>query len=141
ANDLEYQQHNAAKAKPYWANTRKYSEASLDLAKKFRSSPDYGTAIFTAHMALGLEAMHDGRRNDAAKHLLAAGEAQETEELQYPQQFTRYKLPAWLLKAGVREPVVRFLERFAQTNIANRQALLDAAAEIRAGQKPLWYRY
>ncbi len=141
ANDAEYQRHDPVTAKPIWQAAAKSAKESLDLGSKFRSDPDYGTAYFTAHMVLGMAAMHDSHRKEAIDHLLAAAAAPATDELRYSHQFGTDKLPIWLLKDGEREPVVQFLERFAQTDVVEKQRLLDAATAIRSGQKPLFYPY
>jgi beta-lactamase regulating signal transducer with metallopeptidase domain len=141
ADYFEYQKHNSGMAKQYWSNAGRYAQEALDLAGSQRENADYGTAVFSANMTLGVVAIHDGKRDDAARRLLAAGEAPSTEELAYSHQFGTYHLPSWLLKEGVREPVIRFLERFAQTDVAERKYLLDSAAQLRAGTKPSWYQY
>ncbi len=141
ADNAQYRGHNPSAAKPYWERSKRYAQESLSLAEKCKTDPEYGTALFTAHTVLGMAAMHDADRKAATQHLLAAGEAPSTETLAYSHQMGTHKLPTWLLKDGEREPVIRFLERFAQTDILERQSLLGAAAQIRAGQKPFWYPY
>jgi hypothetical protein len=141
ADTLEYRKHNAAAAKPYWDDVRKYAQESLDFAKKFPSDADYGTAFYNDHMLLGLAAMHDGNRKLAIQDMLTAAEAPSTEALAYSHQMVTYRLPAWLLKDGEREPVIRFINRFAKTNVAGSWMLRESATAIQAGQKPSWYFY
>jgi hypothetical protein len=141
ADRLEYREHNAAAAKPYWDDVKKDAQESLDLAKRFPDNPEYGTAFYNDHMVLGLAAMHDGKHKLAVEQMLAAAEAPSTETLAYTHQMSTFRLPAWLLKDGERESVVRFLNRFAKTNLSGRPMLLDSAAAISAGQKPSWYMY
>jgi hypothetical protein len=141
ADRLDYREHKAAEAKPYWDNVKKYAQESLDLAKKFPDDPEYGTAVYNDHMVLGLAAMHDGKRKLAVEQMLAAAEAPSTETLAYTHQMSTFRLPAWLLKDGERESVVRFLNRFAKTNLSGTPMLLESAKSISAGQKPSWYMY
>ncbi len=141
ANNKEYEDRRPAAAKTDWNEANRAAQEALDLAAKYPKNPDYGAAFYSAHMTLGLVAMHDGDHKLAVKHLLAAAEAPSTEELAYSHQTGTYRLPAWLLKDGVREPVIQFLDRFSQTDLGEQKQLRDAAAQLRAGEKPIWYRY
>lgn len=132
---------NHAAAKAYWEQAGKYAQESLRLAPKFINNPDYGTTIYRANVVLGMQAMRIGNRKAAVGYMLNASKAPRTEELAYGkpiQEFT-FELPAWLLKDGERESVIEFLERFAQVNVAQKSYLLESAALIRNGKKPLWY--
>ena len=49
------------------------------------------------------------------------------------------ELPGVLLKYGERDSVIEFLERYAKLNPVREKFLLESAALIRKGIKPLWY--
>ncbi len=141
ANNKEYESRGPAEAKADWNEAKRAAQQALDLAARYPKSADRGTIVYSANMTLGLVAVHDGDHKLAVKHLTAAAEAPATEELAYNHQTGTYRLPSWLLKDGVREPVIQFLERFSQTDLGEQKQLREAAAQLRAGEKPIWYRY
>jgi hypothetical protein len=137
--------HDLVAAKASWARARKDAREALRLAAKYRSSPDYGTAIHRANMTLGMIAMRvDGDKKTATKHLLEASRAPATKELAYSSDYFTYKLPVLLLKyggAGEREAVIEYLERFGKICQRPDLPLLEAAAQLRKGYMPRWYQY
>jgi hypothetical protein len=140
-DSADYYAHDQATAKADWARARNYAMEALKLAPNVRDAPRYGTAFYNANMVLGMVAMRDGDRKAAIRYLLEASKAPQTEELAYMMQPFTFKLPAWLLKDGERQPVIEFLDRFAQVDIAQSAYLRDSAQQIREGKKPLWYQY
>ena len=90
-------------------------------------------------MLLGLLAMRDHDRKAALKYLRDAAGAPITEDLAYFDQPITYPVLSWLLKDGERDSVIQFLEQFAKTSSVDRAQLLESAALIRKGEKPVWY--
>ena len=115
---------------------RRFAEDLLTLAPAYRAHPRYGTALYKAHLTLGLLALRAGDRREARRHLLAAAEAPASEELVYARPLPTGGLPHRLLKAGETEAVLAFLERMARTNVADRTRLREAAESIRRGRRP-----
>jgi hypothetical protein len=115
------------------------------MAPSARNHPDYGTAWFNANMVLGMASMTGGDREAAAGYLLKAADAPATDALRYPMAGVRpwpyeLKFPntlmAALLKAGERDAVADFLDRYARICVTNRDRSLEDAALIRSGKTP-----
>jgi hypothetical protein len=121
---------------------KRFAEDALALAPKYRSHPQYGTAVYLANMTLGTLALRDGDREKAAVYLRQASRAPTSEELAYSKGIAfrfNWHLAADLLKQGEREAVVDFLDRVAAISVADRFELRDAATTIRSGGTPrLW---
>ncbi len=118
---------------------RKYAEDALRLAPKYRRHPRAGLAIYIANMTLGTLAFEERDRKAAVDFLRKAAQAPASEELVYSDHLVfelHWHLASDLLKAGEREPVLRFLERMAEINLADRTELREAAAAIRRGETP-----
>src|SRR5207247_8630964 len=123
------------------AQAGRYAEDTLKLAPKFRNHPNHGTAIYAANMTLSALALRDGDRNKAVGYLRQAAEAPASEELTYADDVvSRWHLIRDLVARGERQAVSNFLERMAQTNIAGRIDLRQAAAALRRGETPRWLR-
>ena len=123
------------------AQAGRYAEDTLKLAPKFRNHPNHGTAIYAANMTLSALALRDGDRNKAVDYLRQAAEAPASEELTYADDVvSRWHLIRDLVARGERQAVSNFLERMAQTNIAGRIDLRQAAAALRRGETPRWLR-
>ncbi len=117
-------------------------KSALDVIRKapgVDKDADAGTAVYQADMVLGLLAMRDRDRKTALKYLQNAAAAPITEDLAYFDQPITYPLLSVLLKDGERDSVIHFLEQFAKTSSVDRAQLLESAALIRKGQKPIWY--
>ncbi len=117
-------------------------KSALDVTHKapgMDKDPDAGTALYQADMLLGLLAMRDHDRKAALKYLRDAAGAPITEDLAYFDQPITYPVLSWLLKDGERASVIQFLEQFAKTSSVDRAQLLESAALIRKGEKPVWY--
>ncbi|MDR3699552.1 MAG: hypothetical protein P4L56_07960 [Candidatus Sulfopaludibacter sp.] len=117
-------------------------KSALEVTRKapgMDKDSDAGTALYQADMLLGLLAARDHDRKAALKYLQDAAGAPVTEDLAYFDQPITYPLLSWLLKDGERDSVIRFLEQFAKTSSVDRAQLLESAALIRKGQKPVWY--
>ena len=134
-------------AKESWGQAERYAREALDMAPSARNHPDYGTAWFNANMVLGMASMTGGDRKAAAGYLLKAADAPATDALRYPMEGVRpwpyeLKFPntlmAALLKAGERDAVAGFLDRYARICVTNRDRSLEDAALIRSGKTPAW---
>ena len=120
-------------------NAKRFAEDALKLAPKYRAHPQYGTAIYTANMTLGALALRDGDRKRAVEFLRTASAAPPSETLAYANDVVsglHWHLAGDLLKQGERKAVIEFLDRLAETNVANRTDLREAAAAIRRGEMP-----
>jgi beta-lactamase regulating signal transducer with metallopeptidase domain len=140
---LDYYQHDRLAAKTSWELARNYAHDALQLAPKYRSDANYGTAIYKANMTLGMIAMRvDGDKTAAAKYLLEASKAPANDELNYLVDGFILKLPVALLRYGgaaEREAVIEFLERFGRILKRRDLDLLHAARQLRQGYMPIWY--
>jgi len=126
---LELARHHAEKS----------AEDALKLAPKYRAHPGYGTAMYMANMTLGALALHGKDTKKAVEYLKKASRAPVSEELAYSAGIVsglHWHLARDLLKQGQRQAVLDFLDRMAQTNIAERAELREAAAQIRRGETP-----
>jgi hypothetical protein len=135
----EYYKHDRAAADAAWDRARKYSQDALALAEKFRDDPDYGTAIYKANMTLSALAMRDGDKKRSVAYLLAAAAAPASPELMYTGGIASHRPLAQLVKYGEVPAVISYLERMAQTNLTEKQYLLESAELLRAGKLPGWY--
>jgi hypothetical protein len=144
ASDNSYR-HDQAKAKGGWEDARKYARQALDAAARLRNDPDYGTAVHTANMVLGMVAMRvDGNKKAAAKYLLEAAKAPATDELTYSPDYFTLKLPVLLLKYGgldERDAVIQFLDSYGKIVRRSDYTLLADAEKLRKGYMPVWYQY
>jgi hypothetical protein len=133
-------------AKASWQQAAQYAREALDLAPLARSHPDYGTALFRANMVLGMAALSTGDHKAAAAYLLKAADAPATDELRYPMPGERPwanlrfpdALTTALLKAGERDAVADFLDRYAKLCVTQHESSLEDAALIRSGKTPAW---
>ena len=118
---------------------RQYAEDALTLAPKYRNHPQYGTAIYTANITLGALALRAGDRAAAVRFLMKASEAPPSEELAYGGDAIsglHWNLAKDLVERGERDAVTVFLKRMAETSIAHRADLREAAAAISRGETP-----
>jgi hypothetical protein len=115
---------------------RKFSEKMLVLAPKFESDPGHGFVVYRANMILASLAAREGDLASAVRHLAAASNAPQSEEIAYLKGIASWWLIPDLLAAGERVAVVDFLERMAEKSVVDRERLLDAAAAVRSGQSP-----
>jgi hypothetical protein len=117
----------------------KSAEDALKLAARYRAHPGYGTAIYMANMTLGALALHDKDTKRAVEYLRKASQAPVSEELAYSEGIVsgvHWHLARDLLKQGQRRAVLEFIDRMAQTNIAERSELRQAVTQIRRGERP-----
>jgi hypothetical protein len=85
--------------------------------------------------------MHEGRQNRAVRYLLEAAGAPPSDEIAYSAaDFNTHRLLTLLLEAGERDSIIQFLEHQADVNVLQRNEMLEAAAAIRKGKAPKWYR-
>jgi hypothetical protein len=120
-------------------DAKRFAEDALVLAPRYRSHPQYGTAIYLANMTLGTLALRDGDTKKAALFLRHASKAPASEELAYTNGIVssyQWHLAADLLKRGERDAVLDFLDRMAAISVADRFELRQAAAAIRGGRTP-----
>lgn len=138
AEFLEYTKKDARAA---WERSRRYAEDALKLAEKLPNDPSHGRAIFSAHMTLACLALRDNDKAAALEHVERALDAPPSDELRYSHDSLWMRMAVGMLKRGERESVAKFLDRYGDLNVANRESLKKAAAAIRAGQMPEWYQY
>jgi hypothetical protein len=112
-------------------------------AEKLRNDPNRGTALFSAHVTLGLLALHDNDMASALAHMEAAGNAPPSDELRYGNTFVWQRLATGMLKRGERESVARFLDRCAALNEvkSTREQMTTAAAAICGGRMSEFFQY
>jgi hypothetical protein len=137
------------RAKASWQRAAQFALEALDLAPKARNHPDYGTSFFRANMVLGMAAITSGDPKTADAYLLKAADAPATDELRYPMAGERSWPMNWqfpttlttaLLKAGERDAVAKFLDRYAELCVTQHETALEDAALIRSGKTPAWAR-
>jgi hypothetical protein len=145
----DFYKHDAAAEKASWQKAAGYAREALDLAPQARSHPDYGTAFFNANMVLGTAAMQTGDRKTAIDYLMKAAEAPVTDALRYPVVNGRpwpmnwhfpNILTAALFKAGERDAVLKFLDRYSRITVEYRERCLEDSALIRQGKLPSFAR-
>jgi hypothetical protein len=138
-----------AGGKAAWQRAGGYAREAMGLEQEARKHPDYGTAFFNANMVLGMAAIEAGDAKSAASFLLKAAEAPLTDALRDPIPNARpwamnwhfpSTLEAALLKAGERDAVVAFLERYSQMTISGRERCLEDLALMRQGKTPSFSR-
>ncbi|HUP02798.1 MAG TPA: M56 family metallopeptidase [Bryobacteraceae bacterium] len=130
-----------------WQQAGAYAKEAMDMANSARTDPDYGTALYDANLVLGMAALNSGDPQTAGKYLLAAAGAPATDELRYPMAGLRPWGTEWqidnplaksLLTVGERDVVAKFLDRYANLCVTQREKLLEEAALIRSGRNPHW---
>ena len=117
-------------------NSRRFAEALLALASDHRTHPDFGTAIYKAHMVLAAHALRDGHTAIAVEQLGLASMAPPSDELMYGRRIASWRVVRDLVDAGERAAVAEFLERMAETSIVDRSLLLESASAVRSGPPP-----
>lgn len=137
----ESQQHTGKDAQAAWETSRKAAEEALRLASQVRESPDYGTVLYEANVALGAHRLRDGDTRGAVRYLREASMAPPSKALAAGNVSLDSRLVNYLLKAGEYEPVADFLERAAALKTYDRDSLLKDAASVRAGRMPSSYQY
>jgi hypothetical protein len=83
--------------------------------------------------------LREGDGQKAGRYLVEASKAPVNDELRYSSPGPGLQMLGYMLKYDVRDPVVEFLERVGRFNIDHGKQLLDAAAQIRKGYRPIWY--
>ncbi|HEX3879082.1 MAG TPA: hypothetical protein VHW24_18980, partial [Bryobacteraceae bacterium] len=145
----QVQFHVPAAEQDAWSKAGVYAREALDLAPQATNEPDYGTAFFNANMILGMVAVRSGDTKTAVGYLRKAATAPVTPALRYPISNARPWLNNWrfpdmlmtaLLKAGQKDAVLDFLERYAKINVEYRTRYLESIALIRQGKTPSWAR-
>ena len=135
-------QHTGKDGQSSWDTSRKAAEEALRLAPQFRESPDYGTVLYEANLALGAHQLRAGDTQGAVRYLREASMAPPSEALAAGAfGGLDSRLVNYLLKAGERAAVAEFLERAADLKKYDRDRLLKDAASVRAGRMPLSYQY
>jgi beta-lactamase regulating signal transducer with metallopeptidase domain len=138
-----------AGGKAAWQRAGGYAREAMSLEQHARHHPDYGTAFFNANMVLGMAAIEAGDAKGGVSYLLKAAEAPVTDALRDPIPNARpwamnwhfpSALEAALLKAGERDAVVAFLERYSQMTVSGRERCLEDLALMRQGKAPSFYR-
>ena len=117
-------------------NSRRFAEALLALSSDFLTHPEFGTAIYKAHMVLAALALRDGHTHIAVEHLGLASMAPPSDELMYGRRIASWWVVRDLVNAGEWAAVAEFLERMAETSVVDRILLLESASAVRSGQPP-----
>src|SRR6266496_4365816 len=129
-------------ARREWERSRKYAADLAEVAPRFRSDPEYGAAIFNANAMLGFVAVEKGDTVSALRYLREAMNAPNNPGMTtWPNNWPNApwtRLCSALIDEGHANDVIEFLEHFAETDSTDE--LLAAAAQIRNGQRPRWYR-
>jgi len=127
-------------ARREWEKARKYAADLAQVAPRFRGDPEYGAAIFNANTMLGFVAVEKGDTANALRYLREAMKAPNNPGMTDWPNAPWSRLCSALIAEGHENDVIEFLEHFAETESAPRDELLAAAAQIRNGQRPRWYR-
>jgi beta-lactamase regulating signal transducer with metallopeptidase domain len=128
--------------KASFAKVKQLADDALALTEKFKTSPQYGPAAYSAHVTRGLMALRDGDRRLAVEHMREATAALRAGDvLDSWDQMGQYRLCNYLLTAGERESVAEFYEKSAAFARPNGPSLVKAAKAIRAGLMPEGYQY
>lgn len=130
------------KARAGWARSRQYAEDALRLAEANTRLPESGEATYRANVVLAVLALKDGDRHRSIEYMERAANAPSSEALLYSRNpGLRGRLVEYLLREGERESVAAFLEKAAASIAADRERLLNDAAQIRDGVMPMAYQY
>jgi hypothetical protein len=111
----------------------------MRLAPRFRDNEHYGTAVYAANLVLAGLTLREGDSREAGRYLIEASKAPVNDELRYSLPGPGLQMLGYMLKYDVRDPVVEFPERVGGFNVYEGKQLLDAAAQIRKGYRPIWY--
>ncbi len=131
--------HKDREAKAERDRARKYAEDALTLAPTFRDTDTYGTAIYAGNMVMAGLTFREGDGEKAGRYLIEASKAPANDELRYALPGPGFQLLGFMLKYGVRDPVVEFLDRIGRMNAVQGKYLLQAADQIRKGYRPIYY--
>jgi beta-lactamase regulating signal transducer with metallopeptidase domain len=116
------------------AEARRYAEQLLAEAERRGEGWNYGNAVHHGHTVLGLLALAEGDREEAARRLLLSGDTPGSPQLN---SFgPSFKLAEELLDLGEREAVLRYLEKCAVFWSSSRGRLESWAAAAAAGGPP-----
>jgi hypothetical protein len=111
---------------------KRYAEALLKLAPRFRSDPAYSGALFTSNVILATIGAQDSDMTAALGYLRDASRIPSSEEMAYLPPRVPYLILAKLIaEKGYRSDATAFLEHFATINVSDRDAALVAAAQLR----------
>jgi beta-lactamase regulating signal transducer with metallopeptidase domain len=125
-----------------FARAGQFARDTLTLAAKHPQAARGYSAVYRAHTVLGVLALREGDRHAAVEHMRTAAAAPIAEGGDYASRLTlRFRLAEYLLRAGERESVARYLEASADRFPPERESLLADAASIRAGMMPHAYQY
>jgi beta-lactamase regulating signal transducer with metallopeptidase domain len=128
-------------ARREWEKARKYAAGLSETAAKFRKDPEYGNAIFRANTVLAFVASQNGDTEGAEKYLRDATQSSGTSEWEnFGGSDPWARVCSQLIDKGRSSDVIDFLERFAQIDQRGRDDLLAAAALVRSGVRPVYYR-
>jgi hypothetical protein len=125
------------------ARSKQYAQDALALASETPGDPNAATAIYRAHVTLGLHALREGSRKLAVKYMLDAVNVPASESMSRDSSEILgldTRLVNYLLKEGERESVITFLERSAQLRPISRERHLKSAEAIRKGVMPWSYQ-
>lgn len=141
AESVLHSRKDQATANERWALSRKLAKEALALAEKFPQDPDYGTVIYRSKVTLATHALREGDKRQAVRYMLEAVQAPRSQRLATTHIFgLDGRLVNYLLKAGERDSVIRFLEQSADLRDVEREWLLKDAATLRRGIMPMSYQ-
>jgi beta-lactamase regulating signal transducer with metallopeptidase domain len=130
---------DTAGAKATRERARRYADELLRLAPKFRDSERYGTAIYVGNFVLAGLTFQQGDGQKAGNYLIEASKAPVNDDLRYSLPGPGLQMLGYMLRDGIREPVVEFLERVGKFNLLQGKYFLQQAAQVRKGYRPLSY--
>jgi len=145
ANPGRSQEQDRQAAAGMFARSKEYARKAIDLGRSLDAATKHPDSLFRAHIAYGLHALREGKRNEAVKELL---EASNFSPIPFDdrQPFVsssplEHRLVNYLLKTGERETVIEYLERGApHRGPVRRDEMLKSAAAIRDGRMPEHYQ-
>jgi hypothetical protein len=141
AEDItEYSKKDLAAGKQQRDKAKAGAEEVLKMAAGHPKDPAYSAAIMIAHHVLATDALRDGDRERAVRHMRESVNVPTSEQMQYVPPFSWLRPVNRLLKEGERERVVEFLEAFAKLTITERDRLLKDAQAIREGRMTSSYQ-
>ena len=113
----------------------------LEMAQSHLADPAYSAAVMTAHHVLAADALRNGDRAQALRHLRQSVMVPSSDQLKYSPPPSWLRVVNRLLKEGERESVAEFLEAFARLTVRERERLSEDAKAIREGRMPTAYQH
>jgi beta-lactamase regulating signal transducer with metallopeptidase domain len=123
-----------------WEEAGKYAAGLLEAASKFSNDSAYGTANFNGNVMMGFVAAENHDNASALQFLREASKAPGRLHGTLRANPPWLRLCSALIDDGHLDDVIAFLDHFAQMDPVQHDQLLAAAAQLRSGIMPDWYR-